>query len=394
MKQPAIAAPGGPLPGMKQPVGGPLPGMKKPVAVAPAFLQPAQPAPQPTGPVQDARDPLGQASAPMGQAVAQPMIFATEETSIEDAPMMSAKSRKTMMYAALFAIVAGLAIGYLLGTGVQHRRELNIAIRDALIIEYELKQAGDLFNELQTMVSTALTKAARREYDPQHLEFMRSRIQGSPLKPQLLTERNYKTFDMAAVNWLMDYYKKWDALDSLIQTHRRKTQADEAAIKDAEKNAAKLMQTNFGIVFMRDEQQNKKLVGNVVVLGAVDGSTVQVQQDTGTYASERTLYNPEGEDCELSKEPDKYVVEVGMQSKGGLLGNATQSHFVAYSMRLKDINDLMKGMTELQQNLLDKISRISSQDPAPFADPDPEEAFEDYKTHIKNIEAAAAAAAE
>ena len=71
------------------------------------------------------------------------------------------------------------------------------------------------------------------------------------------------------------------------------------------------------------------------------------------------------------------------QSKGGLLAKATQSQFVAYQTRLKDISDAMKSMSELQQNLLDKISRISSQDPARFADPDPEAEFEAYVTRDK-----------
>jgi hypothetical protein len=396
---PGMKQPAGGLPGMKQPAGapapgggGPLPGMKKPVGVAPAFMQPQQPEPQPqpTGPVQDARDPLGQGSGPAyGAAPAAAQFVISNETSIEDVPMMSAKNRKTLLIAASVAIVAGLAVGYLLGTGVQHRRELNIAIRDALIIDYELKKAGDLFNELQTMVATAMNKAVKRQFDEQHLAFMKSRIQGSPLKPQLLTERNYKTFDMAAVNWLMDYYRKWDALDSLIQVHRRKTEADIDAIKSAGANAQKLLETNYGIVFMRDEQQSKKFVGNVVVLGAINGNTVQVQQDTGTFGAERTLYNPDGEDSSLSREPEKYVVEVGAQSKGGLLGKATQSHFVAYQMRLKDISDLMKTMSELQQNILDKISRIASQDPASFADPDPEAEFQAYVERDKNAAASA-----
>lgn len=406
MKQPAGAPAGGPLPGMKQPGaapggaapgGGPLPGMKKQVGVAPAFLQPQQPEPQPqpTGPVQDARDPFGQASGPAGpptpsRAPGAGQLIVTEETSIEDAPMMTAKSRKTLLIAAGVAILVGLGVGYLLGTGVQQRRELNIAIRDALIIEYELKEAGALFNELQTMVSTAVLKSKKREYDPQHLAFMKSRIHGSPLKPQLLTQRNYKNFDMAAVNWLMDYYKKWDALDSLIQTHRRKTQADEKSIKAAQKHAQKLMQTTYGVVFMRDEQQNKKLVGNVVVLGAGEDGKVTVQQDTGAASVELSVYNPQSEeDVSLCKEPDKYVVEVGPQSKGGLLANATQSHFVAYQMRLKDISELMTSMTELQQNLLDKISRIASQDPAGGVDPDPEEAYQEYVANAKRAAASA-----
>lgn len=378
---------GGPLPGLGGKPGGGLPG--QPTSIAPPFMQPAQPESSPQQPAiqQDDRDPFGQASAPAGAQQSVPMMMpaVTNEVSIEDAPLMNEKSKKTLLFAVAIVSVLGIGMGFLLGNGVSGRRELNIAIRDALIVEYELKEAGKLFNDTQTMVSSALNKARKKEFDDQHLAFLKSRVAGNPLKPSILTERNYKKFDAAAVQWLIDYYKKWDRLYGLIQEHRRKTEYDMKNLKASKAEFTKLLQTNYGVVFKR---KDGRFFANVVVLGAAEGSEIQVQTSPGTYGSARTLYNPEGEDSALTKEPDKFVVSLGDDSKAGLLSNATQAHFTQYSKRLKEISDLMKTMTEIQQNLLSKISSICSQAPAAFVDPDPEEGLEDY---IKRSQSAGAA---
>ena len=397
---------GGGLPGMK-PAGGGLPGMSsgglpgmkpagglpgQPAPAAPPFMQQPEPA-APAQPViqQDDRDPFGQASAPARTPSMAPMMMpVTNEVSIEDAPLMNEKSRKTLLMAVSIVAVVAIGMGFLLGNGVSGRRELNIAIRDALIVEYELKEAGKLFSETQTVISNALIMAGKKEFDDGHLNFLKSNITGNPLKPQLLTERNYKKFDAAAVQWLIDYYKKWDELYGLIQEHRRATEYDMKELKASKDQFVKLLQTNYGVVFKRSKEG--KFYANVVVLGATEGSTVQVQTDTGTYAFDRTLYNPEGEDSSLTKEPEKYAVVLGDESKAGLLSNATQSHFAKYGKRLKEISDLMKTMSEVQQNLLNKLSGICSQDPAAFVDPDPEEGLTEYIEHGKSAAASAEAA--
>ena len=379
---------GGGLPGMKPSSGGGLPG--QPASAAPPFMQ--QPGPASAQPAiqQDDRDPFGQASAPAATPSMAPMMMPTNEVSIEDAPLMNEKSRKTMIMAISIVAVVAIGMGFLLGNGISGRRELNIAIRDALIVEYELKEAGNLFSETQTVISNALIKAGKKEFDEGHLNFLKSNITGNPLKPQLLTERNYKKFDAAAVQWLIDYYKKWDQLYGLIQEHRRATEYDIKELKASKDQFIKLLQTNYGVVFKRSKEG--KFFANVVVLGATEGSTVQVQTDSGTYAFERTIYSPEGEDSALTKEPEKYAVLLGDESKAGLLSNATQAHFTKYGKRLKEISDLMKTMSEIQQNLLNKISGICSQDPAALVDPNPEDGLQEYIEHAKSAAASAAAA--
>jgi hypothetical protein len=116
----------------------------------------------------------------------------------------------------------------------------------------------------------------------------------------------------------------------------------------------------------------------VLASGEKEG-TVKVQADTGTFADERKVYNPEPGDSDLTKEPDNYVVLIGDESKMGLLQNATQSQFREYASRLNEIVDLMKSMSEVQANLLQKLSSICSQDPVSLGGIDPIEELEQYK---------------
>ncbi len=360
-----------------QQAGGGLPGLKAGPAGVPPFLQKKRP---------DDEVRQKEASARARQAEADARIAAAlSETSIDDAPMMAGRTKKTLIIAAIVAAVLGLGVGLLLGTGISGRQELNIAIRDALIIEHDLKEAGKTFNEVQTMITTAIMKAGKHEFDPAHLTYLKNNVHGNPMKPSLLTERNYKRFDSAAVQWLVDYFKKWDQLYGLIQVHRRATEYDEKSLLASRANAVKLAEAQYGVVFAKDK--NLGFIGNVVLLGAGDGTKFQVQADAGSPAIEKILYNPEGEDSELSKEPEKFFVQLGQESKNGLLANATQSQFKKYVHRLKEISDLMKGMSEIQQNILDKISAIGSQAPAWGVDPDPEAGLEDY---IRRSAAAAA----
>ncbi len=395
-----------PLPGLgAKPSGGALPGIgpSKVPGVVPPFMQqpepapeqaPAPAAPQGPSPEQVARDPFGQPPARSSYRPSQGPDSGLIRESIDPGVSFSeadaGKNRRPLIIAGVVLGLLAFIIGYLASKATRTRGELNAAIRDARIVEWEIKKAAKLFGEVQSVVGTAFSKAKKRQYDKTHLGFLSSQIKGNPIPPQLFTERNYKTFDPAAVQWLVEYNNKWAKLDKLIQDHRSATKYDEKMLKAAGDEFIKLLQTNYGVVFARDSKQGNKFVGNVVVLGAVeeDGEKVmvKVQVDTGTFGDDRQLFNPapdwkpEKEEDSLIVTPDKYVIELGPQSKAGLLKNATQSHFEKYAKRVKEIADLMTGMGEGQQNLLNKLSEICSQEPVGFMNGgiDVEEQFDEY----------------
>ena len=156
----------------------------------------------------------------------------------------------------------------------------------------------------------------------------------------------------------------------LIDDHRRETKNDEAQLSAAGEEFKKLLATQYGVVFAREEKAGNQLVADLVVLGACaedkELMKCQVQVDTGTFGDERVLYRSEPGDGELTKEPDLYVMPVGDHSKAGVLKNATQSHFNKYVARLRAMSDLMKSIRDTQTNLINKISEICSQEPVGF----------------------------
>jgi hypothetical protein len=340
--------------------------------------QPQQPSPE-----QVARDPFGTPPAPSTTAVrpsfapGQGLIGASTDASVSFTEAQAGAGKKIYIIGGVLIGLVALFIGYFGGKGYSGRVALNIAIRDALIVDFEINKAADLFSEVQTVVSTAVLKASKREYDKNHIVFLSQKVKGNPIPAAIFTERNYKNFDAAAVQWLMDYYQNWSKLDKLIQAHRMKTQNDESALTASADAFAKLIETQYGVVFTR---AGSNFMGNLVMLasGEKEG-TVKVQAAAGTYGDDRTVYNPEPGDSDLTKEPDKYVVVLGDESKRGLLQNASQSQFKEYAMRLNEMSDLMKTMGELQANLKQKLSGICSQDPVPLGGIDAVEEAEEYK---------------
>jgi hypothetical protein len=362
-------------------------------------MQPSE-SPQPA-PERLSRDPFGKAPA-RARPSFPPGVgeIGASRDSLDPSVLAAASKSKwqTTIGGAIIGVVA-IIVGYMAGSAVSGRVELNIAVRDARIVEWETKQAAKLFDDVQTVVNSALVKASKRVFDGAHLDYLAANVKGNPIPAQVFTQRNYKKFDPAAVQFLNGYYNKWDKLNGLIQDHKRKTNNDKEMLTGSKEAFEKLITTNYGAVFSRDQAQNDKFISNVVVLGTVsnrEGKTfVKVQSATGTFGIERELLNPAQGDSpaengtNLFAEPDKYVVEVGAQSKAGLLKNATVSHFEEYAIRLKEISDLMKGMSEEKQNLLNKLSAIASQEPVGFlaGGIDVEEEVDEYISQRTSSEA-------
>jgi hypothetical protein len=395
-----------PLPGLgSKPANVALPGLGESPSVTPPFMTPSE-APQPVN-EEIERDPFGKAPARARPSFAPGAGEIGASRDSLDPTVLAAASnskRQTLIGGVLIGIVA-IIVGYMSGSAVSGRVELNIAIRDARIVEWETKKAARLFDDVQTVVNSALVKASKRVFDSAHLDYLAANVKGNPIPAQVFTQRNYKKFDPAAVQFLNGYYNKWDKLNGLIQVHKRKTNNDKEILSASKEAFEKLLSTNYGAVFNRDKAQNKFL-SNVVVLGNVsnrDGKTfVKVQAATGTLGDDRELLNP-SEDASPTKsgsdlfaQPDKYVVEISGQSKNGLLKNATVSHFESYAMRLKEISDLMKGMTEEKQNLLNKLASIASQEPVGIlaGGVDVEDEVEEYIEQRASSDAPAAEPAE
>lgn len=398
---------GGGLPGLggpAAPLGG-LPGVAGPPAAAgsgapvPPFLQ--QPS-QPPGPSPEemARDPFAADNLPPQR----PSFVPADQGNIAGgAPLTEAdlgavpgKSNKIMLIGMLIVGLLSVGAGFLLGRAVGGRVALNVAIRDARIVNYELKKTALLFDETQARIGSALQDAIQKKYHPEHIKFLKEKLTGNPFNARIFTDRNYKKFDAAAVQWLNTYFNKWGELVGLVQIHCRESINDEKVLKTTGEAFKKLLTTQYGVIFSRNKQAQGAIQGDLVVLGAPNGKNVQVQVKPGILGDERELYSSgvEAGDARFSKEPEKLVVPISDNTKAnGLLNDATQSHFKRYTKRLKQMADLMKTMRETETNLKNKVSEIASQEPVSLGGFDVDAEVAEYKEKDKKNDAKAAAEA-
>jgi hypothetical protein len=378
LPSPGSLSGGVPLPGLgNKPSYAPLPKLGDKPAPIPPFMRPSEP-PQPS-PEEVARDPFGKAP-PRARPSYAPGEGEIRPSRMSLDPKMLAAAEGSKRQLLITALVIGfiaLIFGYMAGSAVSKRVDLSIAIRDARIVDWEIRNSAKLFNDVQTVLSSAYQKArAGQIFDGAHLGFVHENVHGNPIPPRLFTDRNYKKFDPAAVHFLAAYNNNWTKLNRLIVEHKRKTNNDKGMLASAKAETLKLLTTNYGVIFSRDPRQQDKFIADLVILGALTEKqgkpTVSIQLTPGTVGDERELLNPEPDYTpakpqeSLYADPDKYVVEIGLRSKNGLLKNTTISRFEQYALRLKEIMDLMKTMTEEQGNLLSKLTSIASQEPPGF----------------------------
>jgi hypothetical protein len=379
---------GGGLPGIGQkPAGGGLPGMGGSVAPGagggggvPDFIKKQQDAERRQ---EISRDPFagGGGPAPGSYSVPPDHMSGSTEGLGDVAP---ARSSKAVIVLGLILGIVCFGLGYGGGLAVNQRGMLNKVLRDAWIIQYEMKNLRDLHGEVQAAVNTALADAKQKKFNKAHVSLLAQKVKGNPFDARLFTDRNYKTLNPLVVQMMSNLYRNWDSLATMVAEHRAATNNDEKALATAGEEFAKLLTTNYGVIFNRDKNNGGALTGNIVVLGAVEGEEVQIQAKPGSYSDKRKLYNPEGADDKLTTEPDLYVIPVGAQSKKSILQNATQSHFNAYSARLEEMAKLLKIMDEEQQNMFGPLNDNCSREPvSPFTarGVDPDEEFQEYKAN-------------
>jgi hypothetical protein len=364
------------LPGMKPAMG--LPGMQSQNVVPPFMQQPqyVEPAPEPV--IQtDPHDPFGKAASGSPQQVDQFIMPSVADMYADNAPAPASINKKKVIINFAILSAVGIVLGVIFGTAASSCRARNVGIRDAMIVDYELKDNAKLFNEMQSAIDAAVAKASRNEVDEAHIAFLTEKIFGSPVKPGIINERDFKKFGSDCMKWMAEYTTSWDRLYALIREHRMESRNDMDALK-ASKNAL-----DYGTIFKFDNDGN--LSASLGVLGALVGNQMQVQSDTGSRPLKRELYSVQAEEKGLlkDKQPSDYVVKVGDASKNGLLKNSSEPHFVRYVKRLKTIADLIKSMAEMQKNLLAKFDEFSRESAAPFVKPNPTKAFEQYLERSK-----------
>jgi len=342
--------------------------------------KPGLPFPGMGAPLQGSGCPPQGAIPPVMQQPTPPQDY-SHDPYVDMAP--KAISRTPIIVVIGLLAIGGLFFGTNSGKAWSDRVQLNVSLRDCLIVQYEIDKAVKLFDELDVVINAAMLRAGKQEYDPKHIEFLTNNIKENPIKTQIFTERSYKSFGRQAMDMLSRYYIRWSALYQMTSMHRQKTLADEEALKAYKSKFQKIFSATYGVAFKRE---GSKLWANVAYLGAPEKKGKGNQTRFPVKASPdgagelRELYNPpvEGSETTFAKSPEKVVVAVSPDAKNGLLAGAVNSQFNTYIRRLDEIRNQMRLMRDEQTGLVRKLAILASQDPAFLASPNPEEEFEAY----------------
>ena len=292
-----------PLPGLgvKPPIGAaPLPGAKPsvPPGAFPGLGGAAGRGPRPSAP-----PPASSMTAP------PPLVDYTPDPMTGGMPVATSSVPQKVVLTLLG--VGLLFFGFNIGKAWSNRVQLNVSLRDSLIVQYEVDKASRLFDELDAAINGAILKAGKYQYDSKHIEYLLANVKESPIKPQLYTERSYKNFGRKAATALSIYGMKWAGLAYAINEHIAKTRANEAVLKGFAEKLQKITTNNFGTTFQRS---GTNLLANVVYIGKPEEkkgkAVIPVGSSPNPTEDPREAFNPpadEGDNGEFTKAPEAYV---------------------------------------------------------------------------------------
>lgn len=370
-----------PLPGLgaKSPLGAaPLPGARPSAAPLPG--RPS--APPGAFPGLGARGPAG---APVPRPSAPPPAYIPESIAppaydaTVDSKTAAASTPQKVVIA--FLAVAVLFIGYNVGKAWSNRVQLNISLRDSMVVQYEVDKAMRLFDELDAVINGAIHKATKYEYEPKHIEYLATNIKEAPIKAQLFTDRSYKNFGRKAAPALSNYGMKWAALTYAIKQHVEKTRANEIELKGMSDKLLQILKSQYGVTFMR---KGNDLRADIVYIGKPEEKKGKVLIPVGKKPAPtedpREAWSPteEGDEGKLTESPETYVVILSPEAARGALSGRTKDVFNEYVARLDDLRGKMKMMRDEQTSLTRMLAELASQEPAAIAPPDSEAEFRTY----------------
>lgn len=354
-----VGAPGaiGAPPGM-----GPRPVVPGPAAPPPAFMQPR--------PVDVTKDPF---AAQMGGQIQRPSLIGEHRPSelavtAEDQKAISRRNVVVTAVVAVLCVGAGLAFGMMAGSGCSQRKLLDLAIQDGNDLYGIVNDSSKKLSEMKKVVVSAQAKAAQMEYDPNttaRLQDMTKKDSPPPILLNQIAVRNYQLYTGETVPTLFTYAASWLRLYDLVHTHVLYSENDTDALKGWKGKFDKLVNQQYGVIFMKEPYGEVQAVSAnlVLVTEPFDPSVKEykIQFDEGMPVSPDLSPEVFIEGAgDLSAEPEKWIMPIGGLSKLRLEEKA-KKRFENYQMRLKEIVELIDSMEKNQQYLINQLGTIAAE---------------------------------
>jgi hypothetical protein len=265
-----------------------------------------------------------------------------------------------VILAAVAAAVAGIAVGWFVGSTWRERQLYDLVLADAKEVYKSTSDAAPKVEQAQKLIDQALKAAAPGpgksvEVDFKALEELRKLEK--PFPADVFSRKHYRAFGTATVDALFTYYNDTNQLWAKFATITAKSLSPAAreGLTRAAKNAGELANTEFGCVPFKD--------GDRFGCGLVSVSRPTEQKDPkdtkvtvttrgGNYPKEPYA----GQD--LSSKTSDYVIMVDKGRSNEILGAQT-NQFQSYARDLMEAKTLADQTVEIQGRLIQQLGDIA-----------------------------------
>jgi len=259
-----------------------------------------------------------------------------------------------VMVAAVAAAIAGIAMGWFVGSTWRERQLYNLVLADAKDVYKTASGASSRVEEAQKLIDQALKAAAPApgktvDVDFKALEELRKLEK--PFPADAFSRKHYKAFGTATVDALFTYYNNTNLLWSKIGVIAAKSlaPANREGLLRAAKAAGELAKTDFGCVPFKDGDAFG--CGLVAVNRSAEGKLTVVTRG-GSYSKEAYA----GQD--LSSKTSDYVIMVDKGRSNEILGAQT-NQFQTFARDLMEAKTLADQTVEIQGRLIQQLGDIA-----------------------------------
>lgn len=332
--------------------------------MAPPF---AQQQPAPAAPAKT--DPFGGAGAAAAPAVeAKKVTLVVDESSVQDSEIGRGASTRNLFIVAA-GLVAGIAVGYMVGNTTGDRRLWNRVISDAKDLYKTVDEVSKVVDQAKKQVqaiSDASNGGPGREATVDHKAIAELAKIPKPLTAAAFYQKRYKAFQSGTVDDLFDYYGNINVLwDKFAELEAKTRGADkQEALKKSAEIADFLINNQYGMV---PREAGDTFTGDLVYVSIpapqydeqgeqIPSAALNVSSKAGgeTVEKQRYLGQPD-----FGKKPSDYVILVNKSLSMGILGQPA-SLFGEYRRDVSEISALMSKTIEIQGRLIKTLSDVAA----------------------------------
>ena len=314
------------------------------------------------------------AAAPAASA-AREVRLVIDDKAVEDAEV-GRRSGGKFAIAAITAALAGVLVGWFVGSTARERQLYDLVLADAKEIYNTVTGATPKVEQAQKLIDQAAKSAAPGggksiEIDFKSLEELR-KIE-KPFPADMFSRKHYRAFEPATVDALFQYYNNTNLLWAKIGaiSARALSQTGRDSLTRAAKAAGELSNTDFGCVPFKD---GDRFGCGLVTVTKAEKQAAEAEKADKKGKKDKDKGPPEeklqvvtrggsyekvafaGQD--LADKPSDYVIMVDKQRSNEILGGAT-SHFQTFARDLVEAKTLADQTVELQGRLVQQLGNIA-----------------------------------